>query len=109
MMAKTVALEDEQVQAMRDMARNLAKKNIEARAAEIDVREEFPWHVVEAFREAGLLSLLVPEEYGGVGGSVIHESVIAEELARIDVSSAIIFTSHSLCTEIVKYMATKEQ
>jgi len=99
----------EQVQGMRDMVRALAEKTIAPRAAEIDASEEFPWHVVEAFRQTGLLSLLVPEQHGGAGASVVHEAAIAEELARTDVSSAIIFTSHSLCTEIVKYMATDAQ
>ncbi|MFI5025103.1 MAG: acyl-CoA dehydrogenase family protein, partial [Alphaproteobacteria bacterium] len=105
----TTADYGEQVQAMRDMVRSLAEKAIAPRAAETDATEEFPWHVVEAYREAGLLSLLVPEEYGGAGASVVHETAIAEELARVDVSAAIIFTSHSLCTEIVKYMATDAQ
>jgi len=99
----------EAVEAMRDMVRGLAEKAIAPRAAEVDAKEEFPWHVVEAFREAGLLALLVPEELGGAGGSVVHETAIAEELARVDVSAAIIFTSHSLCTEIVKYLATEDQ
>ena len=99
----------EQVQAIRDMVRGLAEKAIAPRAAETDATEEFPWHVVEAYREAGLLSLLIPEDYGGAGASVVHETAIAEELARIDVSAAIIFTSHSLCTEIIKYMATDAQ
>ncbi|MCC6947956.1 MAG: acyl-CoA dehydrogenase family protein [Bradyrhizobiaceae bacterium] len=103
------AEQGEQVEAIRDMVRGLAQKVIAPRAAETDASEEFPWHVVEAFREAGLLSLLVPEEYGGAGGSVVHETAIAEELARVDVSSAIIFTSHSLCTEIIKYVATEAQ
>ena len=105
----TTADYGEQVQAMRDMVRGLAEKVIAPRAAETDATEEFPWHVVEAYREAGLLSLLIPEEYGGAGASVVHETAIAEELARIDVSAAIIFTSHSLCTEIIKYMATDAQ
>ncbi len=105
----TISEHGEQVRAMCDMARGLAEKVIAPRAAETDATEEFPWHVVEAYREAGLLSVLVPEEYGGAGASVVHETAIAEELARVDVSAAIIFTSHSLCTEIVNYMATDEQ
>lgn len=100
---------DEQVLAMRDMVRSLAEKVIAPRAAETDATEEFPWHVVDAYREAGLLSLLIPEKFGGAGASVVHETAITEELARVDVSAAVIFSSHSLCTEIVNYMATDEQ
>lgn len=99
----------EQISAMRDVAHSIAEKTIAPHAVETDATEEFPWRVVEAYREAGLLSLLVPEKYGGAGATVVHETAIAEELARVDVSAAIIFTSHSLCTEIVNYMATDEQ
>ena len=99
----------EQISAMRDVVRSLAEKTIAPHAVETDATEEFPWRVVEAYREAGLLSLLVPEKYGGAGATVVHETAIAEELARVDASAAIIFTSHSLCTEIVNYMATDEQ
>ncbi len=99
----------EQISAMRDVVRSLAEKTIAPHAVETDATEEFPWRVVEAYREAGLLSLLVPEKYGGAGATVVHETAIAEELARVDASAAIIFTSHSLCTEIVNHMATDEQ
>jgi alkylation response protein AidB-like acyl-CoA dehydrogenase len=109
MTVETTADFGEQIPAMRDMVRSLAEKMIAPHAGATDATEEFPWPVVEAYREAGLLSLLVPEKYGGAGATVVHETAIAEELARVDVSAAIIFTSHSLCTEIVNYMATDEQ
>ena len=100
---------DEEVAAMCAMVRRMAEKEIGPRAAETDEKEEFAWHVVEAFRRTGLMSILVPTELGGSGATVVHEAAIAEELARIDVSAAIIFTSLTLCTEILRYMASAEQ
>lgn len=101
--------EDEQVRAMREMVRSLANEKIAPRAAQIDEDEEFPQDIVQLYRENGLLSVLVPEEFGGAGGNVMHEAAIAEELGRVDVSSAITFTGQSLCTEVINYMASPEQ
>jgi alkylation response protein AidB-like acyl-CoA dehydrogenase len=94
---------------VRAMVRELADKHIAPRAEAIDAEETFPWDIVDAYRGAGLLSLFVPEHYGGAGGSLLDETVIAEELARTDVSAAIIFTTQSLCTELLAYIADEAQ
>src|SRR3972149_8808730 len=76
------ARDGSQTQAMREMVRELAEKHTAPRAQAIDADEAFPWDVVQAFRQSGLLALLVPDAYGGAGGSLFDETVIAEELAR---------------------------
>jgi alkylation response protein AidB-like acyl-CoA dehydrogenase len=95
--------------ALREMARDLAAKHIAPRVDAIDAEEAFPWDIVDAYRSAGLLALFVPERLGGAGGSLLDETVIAEELARTDASAAIIFTTQSLCTELLAYIADQEQ
>ncbi len=102
-------IDDGQAEAFRKMVRDLAEARIRPRAAAIDAEEAFPWDVVDAYRATGLLSLLVPEACGGTGGTLLDEAVIAEELARVDVSSAIIFTTQSLCTEVIAHIADDEQ
>lgn len=101
--------DDQQAQALREMVGELARRHIVPRAEAIDAEEAFPWDVVRAFRQAGLLSMLAPEAYGGAGGSIFDEAVVAEELARADGSSAIIFTTQSLCTELLTHMASPAQ
>ena len=103
------ARDESQTQAMREMVRELAEKHIAPRAQAIDAEEAFPWDVVQAFRQSGLLALLVPDAYGGAGGSLFDETVIAEELARTDVSSSLIFTTQCICTEVINHIATDEQ
>jgi alkylation response protein AidB-like acyl-CoA dehydrogenase len=104
-----MAADEAQAESFRKMVRELAEERIRPRARAIDADESFPWDVVEAYRATGLLSLLVPEAYGGVGGSMLDETVIAEELARVDVSSSIIFTTQALCTEVIAHIASEAQ
>lgn len=101
--------DDRQAVALREMVRELAARHIAPRAEAIDAEETFPGDIVDAYRRAGLLSLFVPEEYGGAGGSLLDETVVAEELARTDVSAALIFTTQSLCTDLLAYCADDAQ
>ena len=57
-------LNDEQRE-IRDLVRTLARERIAPRAAEIDESHEFPWDVVELFREHDIFGLLFDEEHGG--------------------------------------------
>ena len=61
----TEPLTDEQ-QEIRELIRELARERIAPRAAEIDKSAEFPWDVVELFREHGIFGVLCDEEYGGL-------------------------------------------
>ena len=45
----------------------LIAERIAPRAAEIDESHEFPWDVVELYREHELFGLLFDEEWGGTG------------------------------------------
>jgi len=48
----------------------------------LDREQAYPYELYEKWVEAGLLSMPFPEEYDGLGGSVIDLTIIAEELAR---------------------------
>jgi alkylation response protein AidB-like acyl-CoA dehydrogenase len=60
------ALTDEQRE-IRELVRTLARERVAPRTAEIDESHEFPWDVVELFREHDLFGLLFDEEWGGSG------------------------------------------
>jgi alkylation response protein AidB-like acyl-CoA dehydrogenase len=48
----------------------------------LDREQGYPYELYAKWVEAGLLSMPFPEEYDGLGGSVIDLTIIAEELAR---------------------------
>jgi alkylation response protein AidB-like acyl-CoA dehydrogenase len=49
---------------------------------ETDVNARYPYEVYDAFVEMGLISMVFPEEYGGLGGDVMDFTIISEELGR---------------------------
>ena len=67
---------------IRGRAREVAEKAVRPVAAELDRTGEYPWSVVEALRDAGLMGLWIPEEYGGGGAGVLELCVVVEELSR---------------------------
>jgi len=66
----------------RQRAREVAEKAVRPIAAELDRSGEYPWSVVQALRDAGLMGLWIPEEYGGKGAGVLDLCVVVEELSR---------------------------
>jgi alkylation response protein AidB-like acyl-CoA dehydrogenase len=42
---------------------------------------EWPWESGKRRSSVGLVNLNIPEEYGGVGASVLEECIVGEELA----------------------------
>ena len=52
-------------------------------ARELEMKEhEFPFELFDKFTEAGFHGIGIPEEYGGQGGDVITQMILARELAR---------------------------
>jgi alkylation response protein AidB-like acyl-CoA dehydrogenase len=92
-----------------DLARNVARKVIEPRAAEIDRSHEFPADVAAALADSGLLSCTVPEQYGGAGVGTLEVATIARELAWADIACTMIFTLQCTCLEVIKALGTPEQ
>ena len=70
--------------------RQLARERIAPRAAEIDESHEFPWDVVELFREHGLFGLFFDEEYGGLGTGALLALIAIEEVSKVCATSGLI-------------------
>src|SRR5262249_13913867 len=80
-------LSDEQRE-LRDLVRQLARERIAPRAAEIDASHEFPWDIVELFRENDIFGLFFAEEYGGLGTGALLSLIAIEEVAKVCATSA---------------------
>ena len=103
-----VRLNDEQ-QMIRQTVRDLARSRIAPRAAEIDRTEEFPWDVVDLFRQHDLFALPFPPEYGGLSGSALTLNVAIEELAKVCATSALILAVQALGAYPIMIAGTEEQ
>jgi len=74
----------------RKKAREVAKSVVAPRAAEIDETGEFAWDLADAYSKYGFLSLLIPKEYGGMDADITSFCLVAEEIAKICASSALL-------------------
>ncbi|MEU7576085.1 acyl-CoA dehydrogenase family protein [Streptomyces sp. NPDC041068] len=63
-------------------------------AEQSDAAAEFPVAVLQELRSGGLLGLLVPTEYGGLGGTLDDLLDVSISLGRTDLSAALILAMH---------------
>jgi alkylation response protein AidB-like acyl-CoA dehydrogenase len=82
--------ENEDQQALRKLARDVAERELAPNARHWDETEEFPDASWDALRKADLFGITVDEQYGGMGMGDVEAAIALEELARVDVSSAIL-------------------
>ncbi|MCK4653626.1 MAG: acyl-CoA dehydrogenase family protein [Candidatus Cloacimonetes bacterium] len=68
---------------IKEIARRVAEEKIKPVRAKYDEKDEFPWEIVEIFRQTDLFAVLVPEEYGGISGKVVDVAIITEEFSRV--------------------------
>jgi alkylation response protein AidB-like acyl-CoA dehydrogenase len=101
-------LTDEQRE-IRDLIRMLARERIALRAAEIDKSSEFPWDVVEVFREHGIFGVMYDEEYAGLGASALMTLVAIEEVSKVCATSGLILAVQELGSLGLKLAGSDEQ
>jgi alkylation response protein AidB-like acyl-CoA dehydrogenase len=81
--------ETEDQSALRHLARDLAAREVAPRAAHGDETGEPPRVAAKALAQADLLRVTVGEAWGGFGYGDVEASIVLEEIARADVSTAI--------------------
>lgn len=85
---------NEEMEMIRDSAREYAERVLKPQAAAIDAAEEFPTVAIQEAAEAGFLGLTVPEEYGGAGLGSMHSAILLEEINRWDASVGVTISVH---------------
>jgi alkylation response protein AidB-like acyl-CoA dehydrogenase len=101
-------LSDEQRE-IRDLVRELARERIAPRAAEIDESHEFPWDVVELFRDHDLFGLLFDERWGGTGTGTLLALIAIEEISKVCATSGLVLAVQELGSLGLKLAGTDEQ
>jgi butyryl-CoA dehydrogenase len=66
----------------RDLARSIAKDHVKPVAAELDRTGEYPWGVIKALQEQGLMGVWIPKDYGGDGAGLLNLCILVEEISR---------------------------
>jgi hypothetical protein len=89
--------------------RRLAQDKVRPRAREIDDTGEYPDDLFAAFRQAGLLGLGLPEEYGGGGGGTLGLTLAIEEVAKYSNAAALMLLLTRLPTGPLLIAGNDEQ
>ena len=99
----------EEQREIRDLVRTLARERIAPRAAEIDESHEFPWDVVELFRDHDVFGLYFDEEWGGTGTGTLVALVAIEEVSKVCATSGLILAVQELGSLGLKLAGSEEQ
>jgi alkylation response protein AidB-like acyl-CoA dehydrogenase len=101
-------LTDEQLE-IRELVRTLARERIAPRAADIDASHEFPWDVVELFREHEIFGLFFSEADGGTGTGTLLSLVAIEEVSKVCATSGLILAVQELGSLALKLAGDADQ
>ena len=79
----------EEHQELRETVRRFVENEIAPNVMEWEEAREFPRELFARCAELGFLGLKFPEEYGGQGGSHLHDAIWVEELSRRGASGGV--------------------
>ncbi|MFT7589815.1 MAG: alkylation response protein AidB-like acyl-CoA dehydrogenase [Limisphaerales bacterium] len=101
---------DENVNMIRQMARDFAEKHIRPNVMEWDEAQYFPVELFHKLGELGMMGVLVPEEYGGSGLGYFEYVAVIDEISQVCGSIGLSVAAHnSLCTGHIMYFGNEEQ
>lgn len=71
------------------------EEHILPKAVELDLEQRFPEEHLQPLTEAGYLSMLIPEDFGGKPVDTISYSIAVEEASRVCGSTGIMLAAHN--------------
>ncbi|MBV9270644.1 MAG: acyl-CoA dehydrogenase family protein [Candidatus Eremiobacteraeota bacterium] len=99
-----------------DEQRDIAKLAAEFATGEIaphimqwDRDHTFPRPLFTKMNALGLMGLLIPEEYDGVGAGYVAYALAVEELAKVDAGTAVTLSVHSMICAAVQKLGNEAQ
>ncbi|MBM9507040.1 acyl-CoA dehydrogenase family protein [Actinacidiphila acididurans] len=107
-LARTDGLTDVQQEILATV-RSFVDKEILPVATDLEHRDEYPTAIVEGLKDLGIFGLMIPEEYGGLGESLLTYALTVEELSRGWMSVSGIVNTHFIVAYMLKQHGTQEQ
>jgi alkylation response protein AidB-like acyl-CoA dehydrogenase len=78
-------------------------------ATELEHADEYPAEIVEGLKELGIFGLTIPEEYDGLGESLLTYALCVEEIARGWMSVSGVINTHFIVAYMLMRHGTEEQ
>ena len=107
-LAQTADLTDIQ-QEILSTVRSFVDKEIIPNAQELEHGDVYPQEIVDGLKELGIFGLTIPEEYGGLGESLLTYALVVEEIARGWMSVSGVINTHFIVAYMVMQHGTEEQ
>jgi alkylation response protein AidB-like acyl-CoA dehydrogenase len=107
-LAQTENLTDVQQEILRTVA-DFVEKEIIPNAQALEHADEYPQKIVDGMKEMGLFGLTIPEEYGGLGESLLTYALVVEQIARGWMSVSGIINTHFIVAYMLMQHGTEEQ
>jgi alkylation response protein AidB-like acyl-CoA dehydrogenase len=89
--------------------RSFVEKEILPNAQRLEHADEYPLAIVNGMREMGLFGLTIPEEFGGLGESLLTYALVVEELSRGWMSISGIVNTHFIVAYLISQHGSPEQ
>jgi alkylation response protein AidB-like acyl-CoA dehydrogenase len=78
-------------------------------ANELEHADEYPQAIVDQLKEMGVFGLMIPEEFGGLGESLLTYALVVEEIARGWMSVSGVINTHFIVAYMLMQHGTQEQ
>jgi alkylation response protein AidB-like acyl-CoA dehydrogenase len=107
-LAQTADLTDIQ-QEILSTVRSFVDKEIIPKAQELEHGDVYPQEIVDGLKELGIFGLMIPEEFGGLGESLLTYALVVEEIARGWMSVSGVINTHFIVAYMIVQHGTPEQ
>jgi len=107
-LAQTAGLTDVQAEIV-STVREFVDRAVIPNAQALEHADAYPQAIVDEMAEMGLFGLMIPEEYGGLGESLLTYALCVEELARGWMSVSGVVNTHFIVAYMIRQHGTDEQ
>lgn len=107
-LAQTAGLTDVQSEILATV-RSFVDKEVIPHAQELEHSDTYPADIVEGMKEMGLFGITIPEEYGGLGESLLTYALVVEEIARGWMSVSGVINTHFIVAHMISRHGTEAQ
>jgi len=107
-LAQTAGLTDVQQEILATV-RQFVDKEIIPHATKLEHEDAYPQDIVDGMKEMGLFGLTIPEEYGGLGESLLTYALVVEQIARGWMSVSGVINTHFIVAYMLAQHGTDEQ
>jgi alkylation response protein AidB-like acyl-CoA dehydrogenase len=107
-LCQTDGLTEDQVEILKAV-RTFVDEQIIPVATELEHADEYPQEIVDGLKELGIFGLTIPEEYDGLGESLLTYALCVEEIARGWMSVSGVINTHFIVAYMLMQHGTEEQ